>query len=101
MSKAATNTAVAMYSAIYKQEGILFMSIHPGVVDTGHVLALNDEQRKMSTRMYAKFAEMKPGFRVLSPEELARMCLDVADTSSIERGDGGTFVSQYCNRDWL
>lgn len=37
ISKAALNTAVAKFSAQYRREGILFMSISPGVVDTGNV----------------------------------------------------------------
>ena len=35
-SKAAMNAVVAKFSAQYKNEGILFMSICPGLVDTGH-----------------------------------------------------------------
>ena len=35
ISKAALNVAVAKYSALYKSEGILFMAVSPGVVDTG------------------------------------------------------------------
>jgi NAD(P)-dependent dehydrogenase (short-subunit alcohol dehydrogenase family) len=35
ISKAALNTAVAKFSAQYNKEGILFMSICPGLVDTG------------------------------------------------------------------
>ena len=34
ISKAAMNTAVAKYSAQYGSQGVLFMSISPGVVDT-------------------------------------------------------------------
>lgn len=34
ISKAAVNLAVAKYNAFYKQEGILFLSISPGVVAT-------------------------------------------------------------------
>lgn len=35
ISKGAVNVAVAKYNALYKSEGILFMAISPGVVDTG------------------------------------------------------------------
>ena len=35
ISKAALNVAVAKYSALYKSEGILFMAVSPGFVDTG------------------------------------------------------------------
>ena len=35
ISKAAVNGVVAKYNALYKSEGILFMAISPGLVDTG------------------------------------------------------------------
>jgi NAD(P)-dependent dehydrogenase (short-subunit alcohol dehydrogenase family) len=35
-SKAALNTIVAKYNAQYKKDGILFLSLSPGVVDVGH-----------------------------------------------------------------
>lgn len=36
ISKAAMNATYAKFSAQYKQDGILFMGISPGMVDTGH-----------------------------------------------------------------
>ena len=36
ISKAGLNTAVAKFGVQYAEEGILFMSICPGMVDTGH-----------------------------------------------------------------
>lgn len=36
LEKAATNVAVAKFHAEYAKDGVLFMSISPGVVDTGH-----------------------------------------------------------------
>ena len=38
ISKGAVNVAVAKYNALYKDEGILFMAISPGVVDTGELI---------------------------------------------------------------
>lgn len=35
MSKAAMNMAVAKFSAQYKKDGVLFISISPGLVETG------------------------------------------------------------------
>jgi NAD(P)-dependent dehydrogenase (short-subunit alcohol dehydrogenase family) len=35
MSKAALNMAVAKFSALYRQKGVLVMAICPGAVDTG------------------------------------------------------------------
>lgn len=36
MSKAALNMLVAKYHASYADQGVLFLSISPGLVDTGH-----------------------------------------------------------------
>lgn len=36
VGKAAANAVVAKFSAEYAKDGVLFMSISPGVVDTGH-----------------------------------------------------------------
>lgn len=35
ISKAAANMAVAKFSAQYKDDGVLFISVAPGLVDTG------------------------------------------------------------------
>ena len=35
ISKSGTNMMVAKYNALYKKDGILFLAISPGVVDTG------------------------------------------------------------------
>ncbi len=35
VSKAALNTVVAKFAAQYREDGVLFMAICPGVVDTG------------------------------------------------------------------
>ena len=43
ISKAAMNTAIAKFSAEYAQDGVLFMSISPGAVETGH-----DDGRKFT-----------------------------------------------------
>ena len=38
ISKAALNMAIAKFNALYKSQGILFMAISPGVVDTGELV---------------------------------------------------------------
>jgi NAD(P)-dependent dehydrogenase (short-subunit alcohol dehydrogenase family) len=101
ISKAAANLAIAMYSATYSKEGLLFMSISPGVVDTGHALSFTPIQMEGAGRMFAKFEEMKPGFKPLSPEKSVQMCLDVAYKANVDKGDGGSFVSHHGNKDWL
>lgn len=42
--KAATNVVVAKFGAQYAKDGVLFMSISPGVVDTGN---FNPAKRKL------------------------------------------------------
>ena len=44
VGKAATNVVVAKFGAEYAKDGVLFMSISPGVVDTGH---FNPAERKL------------------------------------------------------
>jgi NAD(P)-dependent dehydrogenase (short-subunit alcohol dehydrogenase family) len=36
IGKAALNTAIAKFSAAHRKDGVLFISISPGLVDTGH-----------------------------------------------------------------
>ena len=50
-SKAAMNMMVAKFSARYRKEGILFMSICPGLVDTGNITPAD------STSIYSHSAE--------------------------------------------
>lgn len=44
VGKAATNVVVAKFGAEYAKDGVLFMSISPGFVDTGH---LDPAKRKL------------------------------------------------------
>ncbi|RYP83992.1 hypothetical protein DL769_001248 [Monosporascus sp. CRB-8-3] len=104
ISKAALNTAVAKFSARYRNEGILFMSISPGVVDTGHVSPANlsEQKKKRAMEMTAKFAKMAPHFKgPITPEESVRSVLAVIENASVDRGDGGSFVSHLGNKQWL
>ncbi|RYP50201.1 hypothetical protein DL768_004222 [Monosporascus sp. mg162] len=104
ISKAALNTAVAKFSARYRKEGILFMSISPGLVDTGKVnpADLPEQKRKGAMAMVAKFAEVAPHFKgPITPEESVRSVLAVIENASVENGDGGSFVSHFGNKQWL
>lgn len=135
LGKAALNLAIAKYSAEYKKEGILFMSISPGVVDTSghndadgreffpfsffffppslhallaHLLiwcpgTVNETEKKHLEEMGRTFAAIAPpGFRgAITPEESVRLMMDVIGKASVERGDGGSFVSQHGNKQWL
>ncbi|KAJ5272376.1 NAD(P)-binding protein [Penicillium angulare] len=102
MSKAALNVAVAKFSAQYAKEGILFMSICPGMVDTGHFLDATPEQMKGFGAMLSSFAEYTPIFKGPATTTAAvQDVLAVIEKASIEKGDGGSFVSHYGNQQWL
>ncbi|CAF9927542.1 MAG: hypothetical protein ALECFALPRED_003738 [Alectoria fallacina] len=104
ISKGAVNVAVAKYNALYKSEGILFMAISPGVVDTGEGMPSSDnvEDMKAAQDMAIKFAAYAPHFTAAStPQESVNDMLKLFERSSIKNGNGGTFVSHLGNKQWL
>ena len=122
ISKAAMNVAVAKFSAQYKKEGVLFMSICPGMVDTGHhkdgkefiphilsqvvliltFLIATPEQLQIIGTLLQKFTQYAPNFTgPASPDAAVRDVISVWEKASIENGDGGAFVSHYGNKQWL
>ncbi|KAI9742118.1 MAG: hypothetical protein M1834_000508 [Cirrosporium novae-zelandiae] len=102
ISKAATNATVAKYNAEFKQEGILFMGISPGVVDTGNYANLTPEEAAVGARLMKKLMEYKPDFAgPITPEESVKKVMNVIWNSSIEKGSGGAFVSHFGNKTWI
>ncbi|KAJ5570290.1 uncharacterized protein N7459_009720 [Penicillium hispanicum] len=102
IAKAGLNTAVAKFSAQYSDDGVLFMSICPGMVDTGHYNDVTEEQMKGLQKMLAAFVEYAPDFKGPSPPESAvKDVISVIEKASVENGNGGTFVSHYGNKQWL
>lgn len=52
--------------------------------------------------MLGKFTQYAPHFKgPATPEVSIKAVLDVMDKSSLEKGDGGTFVSHLGNKQWL
>ncbi len=50
----------------------------------------------------AKFVQAYPHFKgPISPEESVKSVLAVVENASVERGDGGSYVSHYGNKQWL
>ncbi|KAH7144322.1 hypothetical protein B0J13DRAFT_525705 [Dactylonectria estremocensis] len=121
ISKAAMNVAVAKFSAEYSKDGVLFLSISPGLVDTSEVkreriisplatsftdnsdnLAATEEQIKGAQKMIAQFSEYAPHFTgPTTPESSVKSVLSVISEKSVEAGDGGSFVSHLGNQQWL
>ncbi|KAJ5719721.1 NAD(P)-binding protein [Penicillium malachiteum] len=102
ISKAGLNTAVAKFSAQYDKEGILFMSICPGLVNTGRYNEASPEQAERVKVMMKSFAEYAPDFKGPSTTEASvKDILSVINKASVSNGDGGSFVSHYGNHQWL
>ena len=94
ISKAAGNVAIAKYNAKYKDQGVLFFSISPGVVSTW-------EDGKVPSAIEG-LKQMVPGWTgPLTPVQSAEMCLNVLHDFSVEKGNGGSFVSHYGTKQWL
>ncbi|VUC37315.1 unnamed protein product [Clonostachys rosea] len=102
ISKGALNVAVAKFDAQYRKEGILFVAISPGLVDTGKGASLTEEQKIGLGQMVAKFSEYAPNWTgAITPEVSVKAVLKVIDESSIENGTGGAFISHWGNKQWL
>ncbi|KAI1805609.1 NAD(P)-binding protein [Daldinia bambusicola] len=96
MSKAALNIAIAKYHAELSGEGILFLSISPGVVatDANAPPITTEKEQKKAQEMYASFAKYAPHFKgPITPKESVEKVMGVIYDSSLEKGDGGAFVS--------
>ncbi|RWA05878.1 hypothetical protein EKO27_g9225 [Xylaria grammica] len=101
-SKAALNMFFAKLSAAYKDQGILFMSLCPGVVNTQETEPkLSDDELKVFQVVNEKFTAYAPNFCPLQPVESAQRCLAAIDQSSLAKGHGGSFRSQNGTGRWL
>ncbi|OAA80550.1 NAD(P)-binding domain protein [Akanthomyces lecanii RCEF 1005] len=102
ISKAALNLAVAKFNARYKREGVLFLSISPGFVETGQDQDATEEEKRETAAMGAAFAKYAPHFTGPdTPEASVKNVLRVISTASVETGHGGAFISHLGNKQWL
>jgi NAD(P)-dependent dehydrogenase (short-subunit alcohol dehydrogenase family) len=102
ISKAAVNALVAKYNAaLGKSEGLLFMALSPGLVDTSEGKPMSEQAIQGAQAMGAMFQEYAPDFTgPISPEKSVEMCLEVIGRATVEEF-GGAFVSHYGNQQWL
>lgn len=101
-SKAALNIIVAKFSAQYKKDGVLFMSISPGLVEVGHAANATPEQLQGLMGFVSKLAAYAPHFKgPITPEESVRHVRSTWEKASIEGGFGGAFVSHFGNKQWV
>ncbi|KAH8887294.1 NAD(P)-binding protein [Thozetella sp. PMI_491] len=102
ISKASLNMAIAKFSAQYRKDGVLFMSIAPGLVATRDYSNVPKEMEQPLQALMQKFWAYAPHFAgQASPEESVSNMLEVIEKASVENGDGGTFVSHFGNKQWL
>ncbi|KAF7182596.1 hypothetical protein CNMCM7691_002167 [Aspergillus felis] len=101
-SKAAMNMIVGKFNAQYKKDGLLFLSISPGLVDVGRYTDATPQEIEGLTKLMGKFAAYAPHFKgPLTPEESVRQVRSVWEKASVEDGWGGAFVSHLGNKQWL
>ncbi|KAH8891509.1 NAD(P)-binding protein [Thozetella sp. PMI_491] len=102
VTKSALNTVVAKFSARYRQDGVLFMSICPGSVDTGYKDKVPEDKGEKLQEMLVKFKTYAPHFTGMATVEAAvKDTLSVIDKASVANGSAGAFVSHLGNRQWL
>ncbi|KAF3180318.1 hypothetical protein TWF106_005949 [Orbilia oligospora] len=95
-SKAAVNMVVAQYSNALVEDGVTIVALSPGLVRT--------QTQDWAPAFYEKvtniFRKSKPSFEgPLSPEESVRLMLETLGKLTVK--DGGKFLSQNGNKDWL
>lgn len=52
-------------------------------------------------KMIASFISYAPNMKKSTPEEAVGSVWSVAENASLEKGDGGSFVSHNGNKQWL
>ncbi|GAW23168.1 hypothetical protein ANO14919_127180 [Xylariales sp. No.14919] len=92
----------AKFSAQYNADGVLFLTICPGTVDVGHYQDPTPKQAASLQGMIAQLKSYAPHFEGPATTERAiRDLISVWERDSIERCDGGDFVSHWGNKRWL
>ncbi|KAF2425547.1 NAD(P)-binding protein [Tothia fuscella] len=100
-TKAAMNMLNAKFTAQYKKDGVLFLSIYPGMVDVGHFdpNSVTPKQQTAVGYLMEKSKDYAPDFKDAdSPPDAVKAVLSVVKKSSIDNGDGGAFLSHYGNK---
>ncbi|KAI0173864.1 putative short chain dehydrogenase [Pestalotiopsis sp. NC0098] len=101
-SKAALNLIVGKFHAQYKKEGILFVSISPGVVDVGRNGDLTPEELQQWQTFGAQVMAYAPDWKgPITPEESVRDIQSTFERINIEDGFGGAFISHHGDKKWV
>ncbi|KAL4815437.1 hypothetical protein BDW67DRAFT_191505 [Aspergillus spinulosporus] len=101
ISKVALNMAVAKFSAQFSDDGVLFLSVCPGVVDTGIFEQLTEDELAGVEVILKKFHEYSPTFNgPRQPADSVKDVLNVIHNATVEKNAGG-FLSHKGNRTWF
>ncbi|PLN76086.1 putative short chain dehydrogenase [Aspergillus taichungensis] len=101
-SKAALNVIVAKFNAQYKKDGVLFLSISPGLVDVGRFENTTPEEAQGLASLMGNLVAYAPHFKgPITPEESVRHIRSTWEKASIEGGFGGAFISHLGNKQWV
>ncbi|KZT43097.1 NAD(P)-binding protein [Sistotremastrum suecicum HHB10207 ss-3] len=100
ISKAAANMAFAKYAAAVKKEGIVVLSISPGLVNTQQSIPPPEVLAEFA-KMIAKFKTLAPEWdgQPITPEQSVEMVLKVIQDATLDQTGG--FVSHHGNQEWL
>ncbi|PTB37060.1 uncharacterized protein TrAFT101_010794 [Trichoderma asperellum] len=102
MSKAALNMAVAKFSALYREKGVLCMAICPGAVDTGSLNIKTEEEGQLAVAMFEKFKQYSPTFEgPTKPEDSAKSVLALINRATVSGGYAGVFLSHMESKPYL
>ncbi|KAI1426172.1 hypothetical protein F5Y12DRAFT_743212 [Xylaria sp. FL1777] len=101
ISKAAMNMAVAKFNAQYRSQGVHFLSVCPGAVEVGMYNDCTQEQMAKLGPLFQKFMTYQPNFKgPVTPEHAVNDIKNVWETTNAQK-DGGAFLSQFGNKQWL
>ncbi|KAI1389250.1 NAD(P)-binding protein [Hypoxylon trugodes] len=96
ITKGALNVAIAKLSAQHRHEGILFLSVSPGVVATLDYSSFTEEELQGMAGLVKSVLAFKPDFKgPLSPGKATSDVLAVLEKASFEAGDSGSFLPRW------
>ncbi|USP81336.1 NAD(P)-binding protein [Curvularia clavata] len=102
MSKTAVNLLVQKFAIEYKEEGIIFLSLSPGLVATASesLSTISDERLAAFKLLSERFLKYEPNFTgPISPEESVEKQLMVIHNITLR--DSGAFLSHHGNQRWI
>ncbi|KZV96957.1 NAD(P)-binding protein [Exidia glandulosa HHB12029] len=99
IAKTGVEMANVKYAIKYKKDGLVFLAISPGVVNTALEPPPPEVIPKLQ-EMVTAFQKVAPHFTgPITPTESVNLMLGVLDRTTIE--ESGSFVSHLGTRDWL